>query len=687
MAPMALLSIGAKPTAETDLMKKHGMSMREKMRLAEKTSKLKAPKSPKKTPARSGFASSPHTKSLVPDLEKREGARGGHIIGHTRSGKPVYDRFDHPAHAHFKVSDHKDAARVATEASAKAAEVSHEHDDLDKQAKAHAAHVDSVKGQQEAKHAAERSGYIKHKSLGSEEVMRKSDNSPDVDIDAGRMGVADYEHGQVAMRVHENNKCSGCGKYDTNQSACQHGLVPAVCGDGSFPEIGYDPAAPARSASQAWVEHNRHMVNDPAQAQTDLPVINDIPYKVEILGDSALTLSEQFTLLKSFIEKAVQSPEALAGHIWYHKMSPEKRLAAYKEHGDKKALKGKKHSDLKAGKHRPPKGWMDKMTKQLKGRGKSKKGVKKSFEDILIDQAISEELGFRVSAQMDEELAKAYTPWGQMVKEHHGEGSRGGQIIGHTKSGKPVYEKGNYGTKGTTSTKGWTKEDHSDASSLHLKAGEEHDRATSPQSSDEEFMTHRSWSKHHAHLANEHYKKAVAMARKEDKARGNPHVLRSATPDLFKSDMTIDEFSEAMGTTIDVVRAIAYKLGDRDKFLEFVKSKMPDIVMQHGLTEADVNQLYRAAAQTIKSMSPTEWEKWRGVDFTNDCSDEAIARSIQERGFIEGNALLGRNFVTPAEPHSELAPPEPIQTPAQDPVNYRGFVGGNLALADIISHR
>jgi len=38
-----------------------------------------------------------------------EGSRGGKIIGHTRSGKPIYDRSNHPKHAGFTSEDHRDA--------------------------------------------------------------------------------------------------------------------------------------------------------------------------------------------------------------------------------------------------------------------------------------------------------------------------------------------------------------------------------------------------------------------------------------------------------------------------------------------------------------------------------------------------------------------------------------------------
>lgn len=47
------------------------------------------------------------------DLQKGgEGSKGGKVIGHTKSGKAIYDKHDHPAHKGFTKQDHADAARV-----------------------------------------------------------------------------------------------------------------------------------------------------------------------------------------------------------------------------------------------------------------------------------------------------------------------------------------------------------------------------------------------------------------------------------------------------------------------------------------------------------------------------------------------------------------------------------------------
>lgn len=46
-----------------------------------------------------------------PDIAKAggEGSRGGHVIGHTRSGRPVYAHVKHRSHSDFTADDHTDA--------------------------------------------------------------------------------------------------------------------------------------------------------------------------------------------------------------------------------------------------------------------------------------------------------------------------------------------------------------------------------------------------------------------------------------------------------------------------------------------------------------------------------------------------------------------------------------------------
>lgn len=53
--------------------------------------------------------------------------------------------------------------------------------------------------------------------------------------------------------------------------------------------------------------------------------------------------------------------------------------------------------------------------------------------------------------------------------EKGGEGSKGGKVIGHTKSGKPIYQSSHY----QSNHKDFSKEDHKDAHELHSKLSKE----------------------------------------------------------------------------------------------------------------------------------------------------------------------------------------------------------------------
>jgi len=69
----------------------------------------------------------------IQELERKlaaKGPRGGEIIGKTESGKPIYERHDHPKHNSFDASDHMDAydahMDAANSAKSKAEKKKHE---------------------------------------------------------------------------------------------------------------------------------------------------------------------------------------------------------------------------------------------------------------------------------------------------------------------------------------------------------------------------------------------------------------------------------------------------------------------------------------------------------------------------------------------------------------------------------
>jgi hypothetical protein len=51
-------------------------------------------------------------KAYNDSIMKAEGARGGKVIGHTKSGKPIYDSAKHEGHKNFSIAEHDDAIRI-----------------------------------------------------------------------------------------------------------------------------------------------------------------------------------------------------------------------------------------------------------------------------------------------------------------------------------------------------------------------------------------------------------------------------------------------------------------------------------------------------------------------------------------------------------------------------------------------
>jgi len=302
--------------------------------------------------------------------------------------------------------------------------------------------------------------------------IMKADNSPDVDVDPGFTGIMG-NGGQEAMRVQPNEKCNGCAHYMSNDVACSKGLVPSVCGDGSYPELGYSPVTPNPIAAKNWATLNADKVVTSSSVDAGKgEAMQEIPYRIEVLGDSALHLSERITLTK----------------------------AAYRA-------------------------------------------------DAI------EELPFP--------------------------------------------------------------------------------------------------------------------------------VLPEREVDLGKSNMNIEEFADAMGSTVDVVRSLAMKLGNKEDFAKFIKSKLPDIRMAHGLTEAQIGELYQSAHKSLYNLTEPQWATWKGLTFETGVGDAEISTAIEQHGLLDANMLQHSQTRKSVDATSALPDPEPVQDNSQKPV--APFVGGNLHLANDLS--
>ena len=100
------------------------------------------------------------------------------------------------------------------------------------------------------------------------------------------------------------------------------------------------------------------------------------------------------------------------------------------------------------------------------------------------------------------------------LKIDQGPGSRGGRIIGTTKSGKPIYD-----TASHPDHKGFSAQDHKDAAlqnkSLHLKAKENAAQAGHLNANKETVRGHNEDAAHHLLQAERHARSTRFLAKKK----------------------------------------------------------------------------------------------------------------------------------------------------------------------------
>ena len=99
---------------------------------------------------------------------------------------------------------------------------------------------------------------------------------------------------------------------------------------------------------------------------------------------------------------------------------------------------------------------------------------------------------------------------GEVISKAGGEGSKGGKIIGHTKSGKPIYDSANHAEH-----KDFTSDDHKDAVKTHEDLGNK--RIYGEKGFDESKMKHQNLLDKHLNEAAGHGEKAKEKEDKEEK--------------------------------------------------------------------------------------------------------------------------------------------------------------------------
>ncbi len=147
----------------------------------------------------------------------------------------------------------------------------------------------------------------------------------------------------------------------------------------------------------------------------------------------------------------------------------------------------------------------------------SKTNIIKSFDYVPTEADIRKQLSDKLEKGIltKEIHDKAVEQLNNLIKAK-GEGSRGGKIIGHTKSGKPVYQ-----TKGASHEESYgkfTAQDHKDAANLHNEEAYTHD-AHRMHASPIMRSHHGVMGQHHSHVANRHEILSEQLSKKEHESK------------------------------------------------------------------------------------------------------------------------------------------------------------------------
>lgn len=205
--------------------------------------------------------------------------------------------------------------------------------------------------------------------------------------------------------------------------------------------------------------------------------------------------------------------------------------------------------------------------------GTSEMGIEASESDKKVKKA-DDSTGVQLSEEdeMKKAMGTANTPGAKetIEKGKGGEGSKGGKVIGHTKSGKPIYD-----TFSHSSHASFTKQDHRDASALHQKLTMDHiDKHNKAEAASDERKAHLKASSHHSDQEEAHHNAVVDAHRLESK---KTHKKRGFDEGKGDEDVTgkVEKIkkSDLPSQTEDIRKSRILDIyGSREEVEELIKS-------------------------------------------------------------------------------------------------------------------
>lgn len=333
-----------------------------------------------------------------------EGSRGGKIIGHTKSGRPIYDAESNNKHVNFSKEDHKDAKQAHIDKidehhnaywKAKSDAKRKEHEDATNYHRKQAMfHHNS---------AAEYDKNVLGKTKSGKEVKKKhhprdyEDFSGDDHRDAAKLHNEKEGGDKYLAGIHEQN-AKHKDSQDAEKNDKLHNFKEVIRASSSFKDA-YDRARKIKDVPVDVANHfsEKYNPDDNLSMEQSFKKLYD-----EVKGGSDKKEEKESSDLDVKVKDEIRPYKGDDSAKWVRVTHNTK---------DGKTLTSGQAIDLHGSKEKA----IEHAKKVIKNELEKDKGdLKKSFESLGVLES--------------DDIQKS------------GEGSKGGKVIGHTKSGKPIYE-------------------------------------------------------------------------------------------------------------------------------------------------------------------------------------------------------------------------------------------------------
>lgn len=421
------------------------------------------------------------------ELEKGgEGSKGGKVIGHTKSGKPIYDTASHEGHKDFSGQDHREARAVHEKKAMKHYDTMHtagvpvnkrrasgqKYTNHMNQANSH---MESAYSKDNGISKAMEAGSITGTETHNQSLTQQSLKQESITGTEGKKKKRDYKKLLANLRKRRGEDSDGVIR-DLSKGE----VIEALVEEGLDQESAERVFELSDAIEKAEGSRGGKVIG---HTKSGKPIYQSSHFESNHKGFSKEDHADAHKVHRELAGKA--QGEGRFGDVEHHKQAAK----THKVNAESKVGEKKKFTPSS-----------DKIWKPKFGTGVGPISKAQAFTTLLSDHNLDIESAKNVYA-LAEAIEKA-------------EGSRGGKIIGHTKSGKPIYNHRDVAVSYNIHPdyKDFTHEDHSDASKLHEKLTTEaltsdpdftwHGESEKNKETLEKYWHHQNASAHHARLSN-----------------------------------------------------------------------------------------------------------------------------------------------------------------------------------------